>query len=228
MEHLLTVTNNKRAEQIDRLASRHDPRAIHPLDLVFSRSDMQEVMNTWRNQPDTWMRPESQQKLREIAIQQKRHQFLKARFNTMLFELFGNKCLVELFVRYPTSDRAYFRHSLWHNFAKDMQSIGDSPECIRARKRSQKKPDRDQPRLSKQIFSLRQRQERAQWIAQWIEDDWGNWRYLHQADQTLWYHFQDGSILREIDELQREQPPRYHGVAESFASLHESKQCKQS
>ena len=239
MEHLLTVTNNKRAEQIDRLASRHDPRAIYPLDLVFSRSDMQEVMNTWRNQPDTWMRPESQQKLREIAIQQKRHQFVQARFNTMLFELFGNKCLVELFVRYPicsaeqpasdTVQKPYaacFRHSLLNNFAKDMQSIGDSPECIRARERSQKKPDRDQPRLSKQIFSLRQRQERAQWIAQWIEEDWGNWRYLNQADQTLWYHYEDGSILREIDELQRQQSPRYHGVAESFARLHESKQCR--
>ena len=55
VENLLSVTSTQRTHQIARLASRHDPRAETPHELVFNCDDMKETMNTWRNNPSTWM-----------------------------------------------------------------------------------------------------------------------------------------------------------------------------
>ena len=55
VENLLSVTSTQRTHQIARLASRHDPRAETPHELVFNCDDMKETMNTWRNNLSTWM-----------------------------------------------------------------------------------------------------------------------------------------------------------------------------
>ena len=101
VEHLLNVTLAQRSHQIARMASRSDRRAESPDTLVFSPDDMKEVMTTWRLQPATWMNPASLTKLKAETKQQDYHQACKQRFNTMLFELFGNKSLVETLIRIP-------------------------------------------------------------------------------------------------------------------------------
>ena len=73
-------------------------------------------------------------------------------------------------------------------------------------------------RLSKQIYNLRQRQKRAQWVADWVAKDWSNWFQLSQADQTLCIQHNDGTIQRQIVDLQARQQPRFPGAGEQLAA----------
>ena len=98
-EHLLAVTNKQRSNHIERLASRHDVRAQSPNTLVFTIDDMKEIMNQWRKHPATWSN--SLEDINEMQTSQAKHLKFKSNFNTMLFQIFGNKALVELFVRFP-------------------------------------------------------------------------------------------------------------------------------
>ena len=148
VEHLLSVTDTQRAKQIARLASRGDPRAEALNALVFQREDMTETMNAWRGQPQTWMDPQSLQRVNAMMSQQEYHQACKSKFDTMLFQLFGNKALVELLVRFPICSAAQ-PASVLKSFAKDWQNIKDSPMACKAREDSQQKME---PRLSKQIY----------------------------------------------------------------------------
>jgi hypothetical protein len=106
VEHLLKVTAAQRSHQIARMASRNDPRAASWSTLIFSTNDMKEVMNTWRKDPATWMNPESFEKVIAMETRQEYHQACKKRFNTMLFELIGNKSLVETIIRFPICSAA--------------------------------------------------------------------------------------------------------------------------
>ena len=60
---------------------------------------MKEIMNTWRKHPETWSN--SWGAIKDLKTPQTIHQSLKTKFNTMLFQMIGNKALVELFVRFP-------------------------------------------------------------------------------------------------------------------------------
>ena len=80
------------------------------------------------------------------------------------------------------------------------------------------KNETGEARLSKQIYNLRQRQKRAQWVADWVAEDWNNWYQLSQADQTLWVAHNDGTIRRQIADLQARQQPRFPGAAEQLAA----------
>ena len=106
VEHLLNVTLAQRSHQIARMASRNDPRAASWSTLIFSMNDMKEVMNTWRKDPATWMNPESFEKVNAMETRQEYHQACKKRFDTMLFELIGNKSLVETIIRFPICSAA--------------------------------------------------------------------------------------------------------------------------
>jgi hypothetical protein len=217
-ENLLSVTNAQRANQLARLASRNDARANLPHALVFDGDDMKETMNEWRKQPQTWMDPRSLGHVKSMKNRQDYHKACKTRFNTMLFELFGNKSLVELCVRFPMCS-AEQPLSILINFADVWRSFRDSPEANRARTNSQKKTEPGATRLSKQIYVLKQRQARGQWIADWIDENWCHWYQLRQADQSLWIEHNSGDITRRIAELQRQQEPRFPGAAECLASV---------
>ena len=80
------------------------------------------------------------------------------------------------------------------------------------------KNETGEARLSTQIYNLRQRQKRAQWVAAWVAEDWNNWYQLSHADQTLWAEHNDGTIQRQIADLQARQQPRFPGVAECLAA----------
>ena len=130
MEHLLNVTHTQRSRQIARLAAKNDPRAASPDTLEFSTDDMKEVMNTWRQQPETWMDPASLTNLQAGFCfgNQDIHEACKSRFDTMLFELFGNKSLVETLIRFPMCSTAQPASVLkafsvaWHDFKNGAQN----------------------------------------------------------------------------------------------------------
>ena len=216
IEHLLLVTNDQRSKHVARLASRDDARAKLPHALVFNSEDMKEIMNSWRNHPETWMHERSLQFVNDIQKDQARHQAIKSRFSTMLFELFGNKAFVELLIRFPICSVEQ-PATLLKSFAEAWQGFRNTPEATRAREISQRNETGEQ-RLSKQIYVLRKRQERAQWVADWVDEDDYNWYKLSHADKTLYAQHHDGTIRRQIADLQAQQQPNFPGAGECLAS----------
>ena len=101
IEHLLRETQQQRLKYIARLKERNDARAKEPEKLVFNAEDMSEIFNSWRAEPSTWMREAAWQRLQNAKSWHAYHRQLRGSFNTMLFDLFGNKNLVDLFIRYP-------------------------------------------------------------------------------------------------------------------------------
>ena len=212
VEHLLNVTLTQRSHQIARLAARSDPRAESPDTLFFSPDDLKEVMNTWRQHPQTWMDPASLTKVTAMTKQQDYHQACKSRFNTMLFEVFGNKCLVETLIRIPICSAAQPASAL-KSFAEAWHNFNDSPQARRARDTSQKQVE---PRLSKQIHELKMRENRGRWIAEWVTEDWNNWYRLNAADQHLWVEYDSGDMQHKMAELRAKQQPKFPGAAQSL------------
>ena len=181
---------------------------------------MTETMNAWRSQPQTWMDPQSLQTVNAIKTPQEYHQACKSKFGTMLFQIIGNKALVELLVRFPICSAAQ-PASVLKTFPKDWQNIRDSPMAIKAREDSQPKME---PRLSKQIYHLKTSIERAQWIAKWIQEDSNNWYQLSKPDRNLWVEYNNGNLERMITELrpqQQQRGPKYSGAAQSMMSSKE-------
>ena len=213
VEHLLKVTMVQRSHQIARMASRNDPRAASWSTLIFSTNDMKEVMNTWRKDPATWMNPESFEKVNAMETRQEYHQACKKRFNTMLFELIGNKSLVETIIRFPICSAARPACML-RDFGKTWQNCNDSPQAHYAREISQKQT---KPRLSKMIHGQQMRADRGRRIADWLAEDWNNWYHLNAADQNLWFEFQNGNIGCKMAELRAQKQPKFSGVAERIA-----------
>ena len=97
---------------------------------------MKEVMNDWRKHPETWS--DSLQTLKNMETAQTYHLGKQSRFNTMLFQLFGNKSLVELFVQYPVSSAVQPAELLRH-LAQAYQNFRSSAEAARAREISKPK-----------------------------------------------------------------------------------------
>ena len=170
-------------------------------------------MNSWKHQPETWMQKQSPQMVNDIDNPQAYHQALKSKCSTMLFELFGNKTLVELLIRFPIRSVEQFA-LLPKSFVEAWQNYRNTPENSQAQENSQKN-DTGEARL---IYNLRQRQKRAKWIASWVTEDWNNWYQLNQANQTLWSEHNDGTIRRQIADQQTRQHPRFPGAAEQLAA----------
>ena len=143
------------------------------------------------------MKPESLEKVMAMETQQEYHQGCKKRLNTMLFELIGNKSLVETIIRVPICSAARPACML-RDFGKTWQNFKDSPQACSAREMSQKQTE---PRLSKRIYDLQMRTERGRWIADWLAEDWNNWYHLNAADQNLWFQFHNGKMGYKMAEL---------------------------
>jgi hypothetical protein len=149
-----------------------------------------------------------------METRQEYHLYLKGRFNTFLFQLFGNRSLVEMFVRFPICS-AEQPAPLLKSFAQEWHIFRFSPEANRARENS--RPNMPgEVRLSQQIYSLQQKRARGRWIADWIDEDWNNWYNLSHADRRLWTEHTSRNISSEITELQMRQQPRYPGAAEAL------------
>ena len=212
MEHLLSVTNRQRALQIERLSSRGDQRANSPETLIFNSDDMREVMNTWRNQPETWSN--AVEALKNLPRNQDVHLKTKNKFNAMVFEIFGNRALVDVFIRYPVCSAAQPAQML-KRFAEGWQTWRSSEEA----KTRQEGPQKKEPghvRLSIQINKLKHKESRGKSLADWIQEDPSNWYKLGKRDKRLWKDFTEGKISDEIRELRQQQQPRSGGAAEQI------------
>lgn len=131
----------------------------------------------------------------------------------MLFQIIGNKALVELLVRFPIRSAAQ-PASVLKSFANDWQTIRHDPMVCKAREDSQPKAE---ARLSKQIYHGKKNIERAQWIAKWIQEDWPDWYKLNKKDKNLYAEYDNGNMKRMIKELraqQRQRGPKYFGAAQ--------------
>ena len=142
----------------------------------------------------------------------------------MLFQLFGNKSLVELFVQHPVSSAERPAEHL-RCFAQAYHSFCSSAEAARARQISQPNSP-GQVRLSKEIWNLQKRQERGQWIADWVAKDWYNWYHLSSEEQRLWTEHTSGDIKRRITEAKQRQQPKFPGAAASFTVMTASDQSQ--
>ena len=201
-----------RTIHIARLASRNDVRAQTPHTLVFTADDMKEIMNEWRKHPETWSN--SWGAIKDLKTPQTIHQSLKTKFNTMLFQIFGNKALVELFVRFPLLS-AEQPGAVLSNITRVLQL--EDPELDRAQIISQ--PNLlGKVRLSKQIYALQQLQKDGRWIDEWIVEDRSNWYKLTHAQRLLWSQYiNHDDITREISVLRETQKPKFSGAAERAA-----------
>ena len=211
MEHLLEVTDKQRNYQIARLRARKEHRALSPHTLIFNEEDMKEILNEWRKRPRTWMTQQSLDMIEDYrsGTRQDTHQAIKSRFSTMLFHLFGNKALVELFVRFPicsTEQPAEFLTT----FAQDWQSIRDSPDHKTARDNA--RPNPGGVRISKQIHDLERKLQRRQLIEKWLYRDGYRWEELNRQDQFLWWQCAS-EITCQITALRQRQQPPYAGTA---------------
>jgi hypothetical protein len=219
VEHLLKVTQAQRSRQIERLAAKNDPRTESPDTLLFSSEDMQEVMSTWRKQPEIWMNAVSLKNWNALTTPQAIHNFCKSRFSTMLFELFGNKSLVDTLIRVPICS-AQPPATVLKAFAKAWDDFKDGQEIRRARENSERQVG---PRLSKQIYLLQKRIDRGRWIANWLAEDWYNWwdnrQSLDAADQNLLDEYYNGNMSLQKAELKAKQQPTFRGAGESMAVL---------
>ena len=217
IEHLLAVTNMQRTIHIERLASRYDVRAQTPHILVFTADDMKEIMNEWRKHPETWSN--SLGAINDLKTPQIIHQSLKSAFNTMLFQMIGNKALVELFVRFPLFS-AEQPGAVLSDIARVLQL--EDPELRRAQIISQPNlPGAIRP--SQQIYALNKRLKLGRWIDDWIVKDRNNWYKLTHAQQLLWIQYTKHDITREISELRKKQQPTFPGAAERAATSVQSR-----
>ena len=219
VECLLEKTNEQRELHIARIAERSDARLHHKDCLIFHDEDMKEIMNAWRNQPKTWMKNETLQKLQNDTPQE-RHQKIKSAFSTMLFSLFGNKSLTDICIRYPVCSAGQ-PANIFKEFAKAWEAAQNSIQLQKRREQSKPNPN---VRLSKKIRALTQRAEHAASIRKKVAEDGNSWYQLSLKDQKLCQEHDDEDIRRQIAELRAQQQPRFEGAASSIAR-NMTKQC---
>ena len=94
-----------------------------------------------------------------------------------------------------------------NSFADAWQNWRNSEEGKTMRKNSQKKSSGKGCRISIQIFDLIQKEQRAKWIARWINDNWNwhSWYKLTHEEQSLWMELTTGVISHQISELRMQQ-----------------------
>ena len=189
---------------------------------VFTQDDMGEVMNDWRKHPETWS--DSLSALNDMETNQTYHLSKHSKFNTMLFQLFGNKSLVELFVQFPVSSAEQPAELLRH-FAQTYQNFRSSAEAARAREISKPK-EPGQMRASKEIYNLQQRRAHGKWIADWMAEDGNNWYLLSPEEQQICTEYASGDIKRRITEAKQRQQPKFPGAAASFTVMTASDQSQ--
>jgi hypothetical protein len=213
VECLLSKTNEQRELHIARLVQRRDARLRHGHCLIFGDKDMIEIMNTWKNEPEKWMKNETLQKLKGCIVQQLNHQTTSGVLPTMKLELFGNKSLTDTCIRYPVCS-AEQPASIFKDFAEAWKAAHNSQELTNERLRSKVNGS---DRLSKQIHALTVRRVHANKLVQLIAESWNNWYALSLKDRKLWEEHDDKYICRQIEELRSQQLPRFPGASSSIA-----------
>jgi len=223
-EHLLAVTQRQRELYIEELASRRDPRAKSAATLIFTEMDMKTIMNKWRDNYDTWSN--NLQALNNQPTAQRRHAAVHGRFTTMLFQLMGDKALVETFIKFPicsAEQPASECIRILRDFARNWQIWRNSDQRKAARKISEKKqPDDPTRRLGQQIFLLKRELEIGEEMQARINRNWYSWCDLTEDEKRIYHEFTNGTISQKIKEkkmIQRLQPASFEGSTHRIHAL---------
>ncbi len=131
----------------------------------------------------------------------------------MLFELFGDRSLIETLLRFPVCSAEQPAEVL-AKFANTWKTRKDAVEYKRAQELSTANPDK---RLSLQIHDLRQRRKRAAELAAWVDEHWQDWQTLKQSEKDLWEEHRSGAIDEQIARLRALQQPRPKGTGSWIA-----------
>ena len=216
LEWVLELLQERRNSHVRRLQGRNDPRlsAAQP-ELVFSDTDMQEIMNDWKRVPKNWMHPDSLSHLEGLPGP-KRHDFVKSRFGAMKFQLLGNQALVDFVIRFNFCGAAQPAALLeFCNLWINQTATGEH-------KKAQELSEKQAPehiRRAKKIWALQRKIQRAQWIVDWVTRSWDNWYRLSPSDKNLYYRHSDNSLQNELkDILRTPAAPRYPGAASRIAA----------
>jgi len=182
VEDLLRVANTQRERQIDFLISINDHRVSDGRDsareMIFSETDMQQVINRWMREPHTWMDAKSCAKMGRAKD---KFHFCKSRFGAMLFQLFGNKHLALALIRVPicsTPEPA----PLLRAFVDAWKESQQSPEVYDARRRSQQTHEQ---RPRQRMRQLEKTLANAEKVAAWVGNDMSKLSLLRDADRRL-------------------------------------------
>ena len=209
MENLLKVTDEQRRKHIAKLQMRGDARANNPETLVFEANDMKEIMTSWEANYRSWSnRADSLDQMGDT----KRKQQIHAKFPTYLFQLFGNKHLVETFIRYPICSAEQPLETLT-TFIQGWKKWRNSEQADAIRRCSEKKPE-GHIRLSQQIRALKLDMTRAARINKSLWQCRSTWWTLSEEDRMIWHQWSSGELVQRISALEQQQTSKFQGAAE--------------
>ena len=209
-EYFLEVTDEQRQSYIRKLWSREDHRVAtweKCATLIFTETDMKDIMNSWKRSPATWSKnPHAQ----------RRHNACHSSFQSMLFQLMGCKALVSMFIKYPISS-AQQPAALLRDFAVNWRTWRESEER-KAVQQMYKKKELDDPtrRLGTQIKNLRREQQIGAEMQRRIERYWDSWYYMTDNQKRIQKEFYNGTIankIREKQNMQMKQPAQFKGAS---------------
>ena len=209
-EYFLEVTDEQRQSYIRKLWSRGDHRVAtweKCATLIFTETDMKDIMNSWKRSPATWSKnPHAQ----------RRHNACHSSFQSMLFQLMGCKALVSTFIKYPISS-AQQPASLLRDFAVNWQTWRESEERKAVRRMSEKKePDDPTRRLGTQIHHLRRELQIGEEMQRRISRYWDSWYYMNDDEKRIYEEFTNGTIankIREKQNMRRVRPAPFKGAS---------------
>ena len=222
-EYFLEVTDNQRQLYIQELWSQWDHRVAtweSASTLIFTETDMKNIMNSWKSKPATWSKnPHAQ----------RQHNACHPNFHSMLFQLMGCKALVSTFIKYPISS-AQQPASLLRDFAVNWQTWRDSEERKAVRQMSEKKePDDPTRRLGTQIHLLRRELQIGEEMQRRINRYWDSWYYMSDDEKRIYEEFTNGTIadkIREKQNMQRMRPAPFKGASLRMHALSQHWQPK--
>ena len=209
-EYFLEVTDKQRQLYIRKLWSLEDHRVAtweRCATLIFTETDMKDIMNSWKRSPATWSKnPHAQ----------RRHNACHSSFQSMLFQLMGCKALVAMFIKYPISS-AQQPASLLRDFAVNWQAWRESEERKAVRRLSEKK-ELDDPtrRLGTQIKNLRREQQIGAEMQRRIDRRRDSWYYMTDDQKRIHKDFSNGTIankIREKQNMRMKQPAPFKGAS---------------
>ena len=177
-------------EKLEYLISQtHEKRVLHRHsdEYVLSEDELQVINTDWKDDYMRWMRPEKFEKIRRLN-NQKWGRALRAAHRSYLFQMTGSFEMAMFFIVAPFNNEnlAIFRYCTelaWNGGHEEWKNKGmqDSKDLVR------------------KLYTLRQREQQAQYIADWVnENPHKNWLKLTREQKTLWYEHAKGSIERQI------------------------------
>ena len=232
MENLLRACRTQRVKQQKRLMDRGVEYAFGPIDEMHMDPgyDMREIMNTWRDDPESWMNPRTMENHRELewnGLFQSAHQLRKRTFSTYTFQLSGCKFLLHKLLQLPLirSRPASTMRSVEHPCAVLNKLLSDYEEHKRTKEyqvaiRSNEERQANRLRLSQELWWAQYHHSRGRVLLDMVKDNTCTLDDLTADDRKLARDFKSRRSAETLDELLKQkafkqQPYRGHGTETS-------------